>query len=189
MCGRVHVCMLLVLILCRYLCVFAACILTLLICTVFPGVCAVAHAYVVAYAHMCASQARRGLRQELEHQNVKYAQSFLDSFAPLHSRLESLQCTISSLEESCDDVTQRISKAQRDMEAFTVRAKELNTKKSELYDHADQVGGLVVWGVLGMWCRLERELVTREWLDVVWCTWCNGQPYCVCGVGTICDNC
>ena len=84
-------------------------------------------------------EARRGLRQQLEHQNVLLAEEFIAAFAPLQERVAKVERVVGSLETSCSSVAVRLHEAESAMAAFTDRAADLTSRKAELEGQADDI--------------------------------------------------
>eukprot|EP00616_Rhizochromulina_sp_CCMP1243_P008845 CAMPEP_0118980786 /NCGR_PEP_ID=MMETSP1173-20130426/29108_1 /TAXON_ID=1034831 /ORGANISM="Rhizochromulina marina cf, Strain CCMP1243" /LENGTH=726 /DNA_ID=CAMNT_0006931157 /DNA_START=89 /DNA_END=2265 /DNA_ORIENTATION=- len=88
-------------------------------------------------------EARRNLRQELEHQNVALARQFISAFAPLEERLEKVGGVVDALEASCGTMATRVSQAEQAMQEFTKRANELTEKRKEVQQHAEEVSAFL----------------------------------------------
>lgn len=84
-------------------------------------------------------EARRGLRQQLENQNVQLAEDFISSFSPLQERIGKVESDVLKLEESCGLVTHRLREAETAMCQFTERASVLSERKVGLISQANAV--------------------------------------------------
>eukprot|EP00618_Florenciella_parvula_P032517 CAMPEP_0119486988 /NCGR_PEP_ID=MMETSP1344-20130328/13211_1 /TAXON_ID=236787 /ORGANISM="Florenciella parvula, Strain CCMP2471" /LENGTH=355 /DNA_ID=CAMNT_0007521799 /DNA_START=59 /DNA_END=1123 /DNA_ORIENTATION=+ len=88
-------------------------------------------------------EARRGLRHELEHQNVLLATQFIEAFTPLNDRLVEVDSVVGHLEQSCVAVSDRLRNAETAMIQFTERAADLQKQRDEMLVQADEVSAFL----------------------------------------------
>jgi conserved oligomeric Golgi complex subunit 6 len=84
-------------------------------------------------------EARRGLRQQLENQNIQLAEDFISSFSPLQERINKVESDVLKLEGSCGLVAHRLREAETAMYQFTERATVLSERKVGLEAQANAV--------------------------------------------------
>lgn len=101
-------------------------------------------------------EARRGLRHELEHENLVLANKFIESFSPLQARIQEVDRVVDKLDKSCSAVGSRLKSAESAMVHFTDRATELAKQRDELEAHAKEVSDFV-----------EKHSITPEEVDIL----------------------
>lgn len=84
-------------------------------------------------------EARRGLRQDLELQNIALAKKFLGEFDQVRQKIESVEEYASNLEAACKTLATRVSSANENMNSFMEKASELESKRNFYNEQSKEI--------------------------------------------------
>lgn len=88
-------------------------------------------------------EARRSLRQSLEYQNLRLAQSFLNEFDSIKDNVENLERLSNNLQSSCSNIASHVSKADENMKLFMEKASELEQKGNYYSDQSKEIASFL----------------------------------------------
>lgn len=85
-------------------------------------------------------EARRGLRQDLEFQNITLAKKFLTEFDQVRQRIESVEEYANNLESACKQLASKVSDADENMKSFMEKASELENRRNYFLEQSKEIG-------------------------------------------------
>jgi hypothetical protein len=83
--------------------------------------------------------ARRSLRQDLEHQNINLAKKFIAEFDEVKGRLDAAEEYSAYLEAACRKLADRVAEADENMKSFMDKAAELEVKRNSFMQQSKEI--------------------------------------------------
>ena len=87
--------------------------------------------------------ARRSLRQDLEHQNIQLAKKFLGEFDQVRQHIQVVEDQANNMVDACNALASRVSDADSNMKSFMEKASELENRRNFMFDQSKEIAAFL----------------------------------------------
>lgn len=106
--------------------------------------------------------ARRSLRQDLEHQNISLAKKFLTEVDGIRQNIQAVEDRANNMVDACNGLAKTVSEADANMKSFMEKASEFENRRNFYFDQSKEIEAFLSRFQLS---AEEVEMLTKSNID------------------------